>query len=143
MLAALALALIVPGILRISVVGDLHRLIPQRSEASTGLALSLEGLTRSDAVYGLIEGPEDRKLLLEVGEQLCKALEAGKLVESARFRPAEGIPDVDPLLLFDIADPETETALLARFSEEGAASRARFAREVLTGPTSGDARSSC
>ena len=141
MLATLALALIVPGILRISVVGDLHRLIPQRSEASTGLALSLEGLTRSDAVYGLIEGPEDRKLLLEVGEQLCKALEAGELVESARFRPAEGIPDVDPLLLFDIADPETETALLARFSEEGAASRARFAREVLTGPTSGDARS--
>ncbi|MCO4772008.1 MAG: MMPL family transporter [Deltaproteobacteria bacterium] len=140
LLAALALALIVPGILRITVVGDLHRLIPQRSEASTGLALSLEGLTRSDAVYGLIEGPADRDLLLESGEQLCSALEAQDLIESARFRPAEGIPDVDPLLLFDVADVHAEGALAERFSPEGAEARARFIREVLTGPTSGDAR---
>jgi predicted RND superfamily exporter protein len=139
-IAAIAFALILPGILRISVVGDLHRLIPQRSEASTGLALSLEGLTRSDAVYGLIEGPADTALLLEVGAALADALEDQSLIESARFRPADGIPAVDPLLLFDVADAEAEQALRARFTPEGAAQRASFIRQVLTGPTSADAR---
>lgn len=141
--AALAMAVIVPGILRISVVGDLHRLIPQRSEASTGLALSLQGLTRSDAVYGLVEitdGAADTALLLDVGEQLCARLQDGELVESARFRPADGVPDVDPLLIFDVADPVAEAALAERFSPEGATRRARFIKEVLTGPTSGEAR---
>lgn len=140
LLAALALACILPGILRISVVGDLHRMIPQRSEASTGLALSLEGLTRSDAVYGLIEGPKDSALLLDAGERLCAALEAQDLIESASFRPAEGIPDVDPLLLFDVADPAAEQTLAERLSPQGAEQRAAFIHQVLTGPTSADAR---
>lgn len=138
--ALIAIAVIVPGILRISVVGDLHRLIPQRSEASTGLALALEGLTRSDAVYGLLEGPRDRDLLLGVGAELCDALEAQELIESAQFRPAEGISTVDPLLLFDVADETTEKALRERLSDEGAAQRASFIRQVLAGPTSADAR---
>ena len=138
--ALVAIAVIVPGILRISVVGDLHKLIPQRSEASTGLALALEGLTRSDAVYGLVEGPQDRDLLLDVGEELCRALEAEDLIESARFRPSEGIPTVDPLLVFDVADETAERALQERLSDEGAEERARFIRQVLAGPTSAEAR---
>ena len=80
-LVVVCLLLTIPGILRISVVGDLHRLIPQRSEASTGMALALEGLTRSDAVYGLVErsAGADPELLLEVGEQLATALAERRL----------------------------------------------------------------
>lgn len=137
---ALLTALMVPGIAQISVVGDLHRLIPQRSEASTGLALALEGLTRSDAVYGLLEGPADSALLLEVGATLAAELEAGELVRSARYRPAEGIPDVDPLLVFDVADPAAEQALRERLDPARAPQRAEFLRQVLSGPTGSDAR---
>ena len=141
-LVVVCLLLTIPGILRISVVGDLHRLIPQRSEASTGMALALEGLTRSDAVYGLVErsAGADPELLLEVGEQLATALAERELVSAARFRPSEGIPDVDPLLLFDVADAETKQDLRERFTPEGAQQRAAFARELLTGPTGREAR---
>ena len=143
--AVLALvALAIPGIQRITVVGDLHRLIPQRSEASTGMALALEGLTRSDAVYGLVElegdGPAEAPLMVELGGLLAAGLEAQDLIESARFRPSEGIPAVDPLLLFDVADPEAVAALQERLSPEGARERAALIRQILSGPTGRDAR---
>lgn len=141
---ALLVGLMVPGIARITVVGDLHRLIPQRSEASTGMALALEGLTRSDAVYGLVElageGPSEASLLVELGDQLSEALVAQELIESARFRPSEGIPAVDPLLLFDVADPEAVDALAVRLTPEAARERAALIRQILSGPTGRDAR---
>ncbi len=143
-LVALLVVLTVPGIARITVVGDLHKLIPQRSEASTGLALALEGLTRSDAVYGLVElqgdGPNEASLLIDLAEQLSPALVAQDLVESARFRPSDGIPTVDPLLLFDVADPEAEAALAARLTPAAAKERAALIRQILSGPAGGDAR---
>lgn len=143
-LIGLLVLIMVPGISRITVVGDLHRLIPQRSEASTGLALALEGLTRSDAVYGLVElrgdGPSEAALLVELGELLAEALVAQELIESARFRPSDGIPDVDPLLLFDVADPEAEAALATRLTPAAARERAALIRQLLSGPTGADAR---
>ena len=143
-LIALILALIVPGIFQITVVGDLHRLIPQRSEASTGLALALEGLTRSDAVYALVElageGASEAALLVELGELMAEALVAQDLIESARFRPSDGIPAVDPLLLFDVADPEAEAALAVRLTPEAARERAALIHQILSGPAGRDAR---
>ena len=144
LLVALLLGAMVPGIGRITVVGDLHRLIPQRTEASTGMALALEGLTRSDAVYALVElageGPAEAELMVALGEQLASAFVAQELIESARFRPSEGIPTVDPLLLFDVADPEAGAALARRLTPVAARERAALIRQMLSGPAGREAR---
>ena len=140
MLTALIVACAVPGIGQIRVVGEVWRLIPQRSEASRGLALALEGLTRSDAVYALLEGPAEPDLLLAVGDALDAALEESPYVESARNRPSEGIPAIDPLVAFDVADDQARDELTQKLSPDGVRQRAAFLKQVLSGPISPEAR---
>jgi len=139
-ITALLIACALPGIGRIQVRGEVWRLIPQRTEASRGLALALEGLTHSDAVYALLEGPADPELLLAVGDDLDAALEASSFVESARSRPSEGLPAIDPLLAIDVADRIAREELAEKLSPDGARRRAAFLKQVLSGPVGREAQ---
>jgi len=136
--ALLLLALSVPGLLRLQVATDLGALVPAHSEASEGLGLVLQGLSRSDAVYGLLEAAPgtaaDPERLEALGSLLADAFAASPWVEESRWRPAQGLPSRDPRALFGLINESELDAVAAALSPEAAARRAGVLRQSLSGP---------
>jgi predicted RND superfamily exporter protein len=144
LLLGVLLAAAVPGLLRVRVSADLSRLVAQRSEASRGLGLLLEGFARRPTVFGLLElpdgAPPDPARLLDVGDSVAAALAQSPLVSHARVRPSSAIPKIDPLLVFDLADATTLDDVAGRLTTEAVEHRAKALRELLSGPGSRELR---
>ena len=141
--AALLLALVAPGLTRLRVTTELYKLIPDINETSEGLRLAVEGLARSSTVFALVEAPADRGDELErVAPALAEALEQSPHVRAARFRPAEGVPSTDPLLLFDLVDADDPIwgEIEARLTPAALSRRAAGIKELIASPAAGAMR---
>lgn len=141
--ALLALVLVMPGVQRLNVNADLHRMIPERNETARGLALWVEAFARSNALYALLEtadGHADRELLGEVGDALTAALESSSLVAAAKANPGEGLPSTDPLFALDLLDGDRLEELKSRTTPAGIADRAAGLKGLLSSPLDVDSR---
>jgi len=143
-IAALLLACAVPGLTRLRVSADLSRLVPADSQASRGLGLVLEGFGGSDALYALLQTPDELpaapERLRQLASALGEALEASDSIETARSAPADGLETLDPMAVFSLLDERDAEALSSRLSPAGIDQRARLLRNLLSGPMSVEAR---
>lgn len=132
----LALAIATPGVLRLRVEADIADLLPQRSPATRGLALVLEGFGSSRTIFGLLELEEgsDPDRLVEVGTAVAAALRSSGLAEDAAASPTEGLQAADPRLVLDLADDEALDALERRLQPDAIRERAATLKRLLSSP---------
>ncbi len=140
-IAALLGLIAIPGLMSVSITGDLARMLPDRPGPAHGLALWLQGFAAAEAVYGLVELDEpDPERLAELGDRLVLAFEASDLVASAAVRPAEGLPAADPLITLDLLDEDGVAEVAARTRPDALRARAAGLKNMLLSPMDADTR---
>jgi len=141
LIAALVGILAMPGLLSVSITGDLASMLPDRAGPARGLALWLQGFAEAEAVYGLVEVEEsDPAALAAMGERLVDAFESSELVVSAAIRPAEGLPATDPLLTLDLLDDAGISEIENRVTPGALEARAEGLKNLLMSPMDADTR---